>query len=70
MTFTDEPHAMRLARAIGELDRARQKVGALRGQVARQEAGASSLTTAEWELANALRNVDKLRSQADYGDAA
>lgn len=63
---TEQPLAMQMAHALVALDKARQLVGALRGQVARQEAGAASLTTAEWQLQQALRNVERLRSQQDY----
>lgn len=67
MNFDDEPLAVQMARAVAEVGKARLRVDSLRGQVARREAGASSLTTAEWQLQQALRRVDELRSQADYG---
>lgn len=69
MNFThDEPLALQLARAIGALDQARQKTERLRRLVAIGEAGAASLGVAEWELGQALRNVDRLRSQVDFGE--
>lgn len=62
------PLAIQLAHAIADLARARELVDGLRAQVSRREAGASSLTTAEWQLQQALQRVDRLRSQGDYYD--
>lgn len=64
----DKPLYVQMAEAIGELDQARQSVGALRRLVAEGKEGASALTAAEWVLAQCIRRCDKLRSQADYAE--
>ncbi len=55
-----------MVRALVDLDKARQKVGALRGQVARREAGSAALNVAEWQLSQALQRVERLRSKSDF----
>ncbi len=52
-----EPPAVQLARAVAELDDARADVDNLRSLVARREAGAASLATAEWTHEQCLRRV-------------
>lgn len=60
-----------LAEALALLARARENADELRRAVGVGQAPASALTVAEWQLHLALRRVDQLRSQADYGgDAA
>ena len=62
-TPADSPNG-EIASAQADVAAARETVEALRRQVAKREAGASSLHTAEYQLAGALRRLDEARRQA------
>lgn len=60
-----------LTSALAELDEARRRADDIARLVAEGNCGASALHTAQWQVQQCLRRVDRLRSARDLGgDAA